>query len=128
MLWRRLLLFVLMALGALQFDVASAAPAAQTALALGGDARATVIPVGQTRRGYRRRSIAPSYTYYDYPYYRSRGYYPTHIPGFLYDDPVIRADRARARLAQSCRARCSSHRGRHSRRAARRTVGACGCR
>ena len=29
--------------------------------------------------------IAPSYLYYDYPYYYSRGYYPTHIgPGFIY--------------------------------------------
>jgi hypothetical protein len=29
--------------------------------------------------------IAPSYTYYDYPYYYSRGHYPTHIkPGFIY--------------------------------------------
>ncbi len=29
--------------------------------------------------------IAPSYTAYDYPYYYSRGYYPTHIgPGYIY--------------------------------------------
>ena len=29
--------------------------------------------------------IGPSYRYYDYPYYYSRGYYPTHIgPGFIY--------------------------------------------
>ena len=29
--------------------------------------------------------IAPSYRYYDYPYYYSRGYYPIHIrPGFIY--------------------------------------------
>ncbi|NJO33170.1 MAG: hypothetical protein HC869_08505 [Rhodospirillales bacterium] len=29
--------------------------------------------------------IAPSYLYYDYPYYYSRGYYPTHIGrGFVY--------------------------------------------
>lgn len=29
--------------------------------------------------------IAPSYRYYDYPYYTSRGYYPIHIPpGFIY--------------------------------------------
>ncbi len=29
--------------------------------------------------------IAPSYLYYDYPYYYSRGFYPTHIkPGFIY--------------------------------------------
>jgi hypothetical protein len=29
--------------------------------------------------------IAPSYLAYDYPYYVSRGYYPTHIrPGYIY--------------------------------------------
>jgi len=29
--------------------------------------------------------IGPSYRYYDYPYYYSRGHYPTHIePGFVY--------------------------------------------
>jgi hypothetical protein len=29
--------------------------------------------------------IGPSYRYYDYPYYYSRGHYPTHIePGFIY--------------------------------------------
>lgn len=29
--------------------------------------------------------IAPSYRYYDYPYYYSRGHYPFHIrPGFIY--------------------------------------------
>lgn len=32
--------------------------------------------------------IAPTYRYYDFPYYYSRGYYPKHIRGyinFLYD-------------------------------------------
>ncbi len=29
--------------------------------------------------------IGPSYSYHDYPYYYSRGHYPTHIgPGFVY--------------------------------------------
>lgn len=29
--------------------------------------------------------IAPSYLAYDYPYYYSRGFYPTHIgPGYIY--------------------------------------------
>ena len=28
--------------------------------------------------------IGPSYVYYDYPYYYSRGYYPTHIGGYVY--------------------------------------------
>lgn len=34
------------------------------------------------------RPIGPSYRYYDYPYYASRGYYPSHIgPGFIYHYP-----------------------------------------
>jgi hypothetical protein len=38
---------------------------------------------GRNRRIY--TPIAPSYLYYDYPYYYSRGHYPTHIgPGFIY--------------------------------------------
>ncbi len=28
--------------------------------------------------------IGPSYLYYDYPYYHSRGHYPTHIGGYVY--------------------------------------------
>jgi hypothetical protein len=32
-----------------------------------------------------RLPIGPAYIYYDYPYYYSRGHYPTHIrPGFIY--------------------------------------------
>jgi hypothetical protein len=28
--------------------------------------------------------VGPSYIYYDYPYYYARGYYPTHIGGYVY--------------------------------------------
>jgi hypothetical protein len=28
--------------------------------------------------------LGPAYVYYDYPYYYSRGYYPTHIGGYTY--------------------------------------------
>ena len=28
--------------------------------------------------------MGPSYVYYDYPYYYSRGHYPTHIGGYVY--------------------------------------------
>lgn len=31
--------------------------------------------------------IGPSYTYYDYPYYYSRGHYPTHIVRYVYYNP-----------------------------------------
>ena len=36
-------------------------------------------------RGVRIRvPVGPGYIYYDYPYYYSRGYYPTHIGGYVY--------------------------------------------
>jgi hypothetical protein len=31
-----------------------------------------------------RLPIGPSYLYYDYPYYYSRGHYPTHIVRYVY--------------------------------------------
>jgi hypothetical protein len=34
-----------------------------------------------------RLPIGPAYIYYDYPYYYSRGYYPTHIGGYVYFRP-----------------------------------------
>jgi hypothetical protein len=44
--------------------------------------------LGKIRRSDRRvrihLPIGPSYIYYDYPYYYSRGYYPTHIGGYVY--------------------------------------------
>ena len=65
--------------------VANAASAGQSFLKPGETAR-NVIKF--KRRGHGPRfypPIAPSYLYYDYPYYYARGYYPTHIgPGFLY--------------------------------------------
>lgn len=52
----------------------------------GTNARNNVVEIknrGRSPRVY--PPIAPSYLYYDYPYYYSRGYYPTHIgPGFFY--------------------------------------------
>jgi hypothetical protein len=31
--------------------------------------------------------LGPTSIYYDYPYYYSRGYYPTHIGGYVYYPP-----------------------------------------
>jgi len=45
------------------------------------------IEIDIKRRGRAPRiplPIGPSYVYYDYPYYYSRGYYPTHIGGYVY--------------------------------------------
>ena len=50
--------------------------------------------------------LGPSYLYYDYPYYYSRGYYPTHIGGYVYY-PAYDYGRRRYR---SYRSRCSNWR------------------
>lgn len=51
----------------------------------GEGARSYVLESKRTRRGPRiHLPIGPSYIYYDYPYYYSRGYYPTHIGGYVY--------------------------------------------
>lgn len=84
----------------LAFGLGGAAPAANAASAgqsfvnPGESARTDVIQIKRRgRHGYghgRRfvRPIAPSYLYFDYPYYASRGYYPSHIgPGFIYYHP-----------------------------------------
>jgi hypothetical protein len=64
---------------------ANAAPAGATLLTPGKGAANNLVSI--KKRGSARIyvPIAPSYSYYDYPYYYSRGYYPTHIkPGFIY--------------------------------------------
>jgi hypothetical protein len=71
--------------------------------------------------------IAPSYRYYDYPYYYSRGYYPIHIrPGFIYYGYPYAAYRSlyARRYGGRCSYRhgkCVAHRHPHQR------VGACRC-
>lgn len=66
---------------------ASAASAGQSIAKPGNHVGNNVVEI-KDHRGRRARiytPIAPSYRYYDYPYYYSRGYYPTHIkPGFIY--------------------------------------------
>jgi hypothetical protein len=66
--------------------VTNAAPAGSFFPAPGKALASNVIEIkdrGRVPRTY--VPIAPSYRYYDYPYYYSRGYYPIHIrPGFIY--------------------------------------------
>jgi hypothetical protein len=51
----------------------------------GEGARNYVLEMKRRGRGPRiHLPIGPSYVYYDYPYYYSRGYYPTHIGGYVY--------------------------------------------
>ncbi len=65
--------------------VANTATAGQSLLKHGKSARNYVIDNKRRGRGPRiHLPIGPSYIYYDYPYYYSRGYYPTHIGGYVY--------------------------------------------
>ena len=66
--------------------VANAASAGQSIPKPGNHVDNNVVEITNRGRGPRIYTpIAPSYLYYDYPYYYSRGYYPTHIkPGFIY--------------------------------------------
>ena len=65
--------------------VANAASAGQSIRKPGESARNNVLEIKRRGRGPRiYLPIGPSYIYYDYPYYYSRGYYPTHIGGYVY--------------------------------------------
>jgi hypothetical protein len=68
---------------------ANAASAGQSLLNSGENVSSNVIEVrrrGHTPRMYLPRG--PGSVYYDYPYYYSRGYYPTHIgPRYMYYPP-----------------------------------------
>jgi BA14K-like protein len=66
--------------------VANAASAGQSFLNPGASVGTNLIEI--KRRGHSQRiyPIVP-YIAYDYPYYYSRGYYPTHIgPGYIYNN------------------------------------------
>ena len=64
----------------------NAASAGQIGMKPGESARNDVVEVKHRSRGpWFYLPIAPSYLAYDYPYYYSRGHYPTHIaPGYVY--------------------------------------------
>ena len=62
-----------------------AASAGQSFLKPGESATNNAIEIKDRGRGaWPNLPIAPSYLAYDYPYYYSRGYYPTHIGGYVY--------------------------------------------
>ena len=69
--------------------VANAASAGQSFLNPGESARNNVIEIKYRDRGHViYLPVGPSYLYYDYPYYYSRGYYPTHVgPHYIYYGP-----------------------------------------
>jgi hypothetical protein len=75
-------------LGGAGADPASSAPIVPKAGegARSEGVRNNVIEIKHRSRGpWFYLPIAPSYLAYDYPYYYSRGHYPTHIaPGYVY--------------------------------------------
>jgi hypothetical protein len=86
-LFASILMACLLAAGFLGIvPMANAESVGQSFLKPGKSAGNNVIEIKNRGRGPRLYlPIAPSYLYYDYPYYYSRGYYPTHIgPGFVY--------------------------------------------
>lgn len=62
----------------------NAASVGPSVLDRGDSARNNVIKVKRRGRVRIHLPIGPSYTYYDYPYYYSRGYYPESIGGYVY--------------------------------------------
>jgi hypothetical protein len=81
-----ILMACLLAVGSLGITpMANAEARGQSVLKSGKNARIGAIKIKPLRRGPRiHLPIGPSYVYYDYPYYHSRGYYPTHIGGYIY--------------------------------------------
>jgi hypothetical protein len=66
-------------------SVANAASAGQSFLKPGESARNYVLESKHRGRGPRiHLPVGPAYIYYDYPYYYCRGFYPTHIRGYVY--------------------------------------------
>jgi len=85
-LFASILMACLLAVGFLGIaPVANDASAGKSIRKPGESGRNYVLEMKRRGRGPRiQLPIGPSYIYYDYPYYYSRGYYPTHIGGYVY--------------------------------------------
>ena len=65
--------------------VANAASSGQYVLNPGKSARSNVIKIKRRGPGVRiHLPVGPASVYCHYPYYYSRGHYPTHIGGYVY--------------------------------------------
>lgn len=102
--------------------VGNAASAGQSSLKSRESARNYVIENKRRGRGPRiHLPIGPAYIYYDYPYYYSRGYYPTHIGGYVYYSSSRGYDPRLSGRCSNSHWRCVHRRGYH------RGRGACRC-
>jgi len=121
------LMACLLAVGSLGIaPAANAAPAGLSLLKPGENATNNVIEIKHRRRGKRgKRLYLPivPYSAYDYPYYYSRGFFPTHIGrGYVYYGRPYSYYRA------EYRGRCSGLHRRCVKSRHRRLRGACRCR
>jgi len=65
--------------------VADAEAGGQSFVKPGKSARSNVIKIKRYGHGVRiHLPVGPASVYCDYPYYYSRGHYPTHIGGYVY--------------------------------------------
>lgn len=87
-----------------------AAAGGKSSLKTGEGARKATTKIKRRARAPRIRvPRGPGQIYYDYPYYYSRGHYPTHIVRYVYDPPDVSRTRYRGRCAKGDR-RCVSNR------------------
>jgi hypothetical protein len=64
---------------------AGAEPGERSIVKAGKSVRSNVITIKPRARGPRiHLPVGPSSVYCEYPYYYSRGHYPTHIGGYVY--------------------------------------------
>ena len=85
-LFASILMTCLLAVGFLHMaPPANAESGRQSVLKPGKSAKIKEIQIRPRGRDPRiHLPIGPGSVYYDYPYYYSRGYYPTHIGGYVY--------------------------------------------
>jgi hypothetical protein len=85
-LFASILMACLLAAGVLGIaPVADAEAGGQSFVKPGKSARSNVIKIKRYSRSVRiHLPVGPASVYCDYPYYYSRGHYPTHIGGYVY--------------------------------------------
>lgn len=82
----------------------------KSSLKAGEGARKTAAKIKRRARAPRiSQPRGPGQIYYDYPYYYSRGHYPTHIVRYVYDPPYAGRATYRGRCVKGDR-KCATYR------------------
>jgi hypothetical protein len=116
-LFASILMACLLAIGFLDMASPDAASAGQFVLKPEGTRNYVLVGKRRARGTRIHLPMGPSYIYYDYPYYYCRGYYPTHIGGYVYYPP-------RRNSYARYNGRCFNW---HRKGVARKSAGACRC-